>query len=315
MLSKFNTRLHASLAALTLALLGGCGGGTSQIDPFVPNRIVSFGDELSAIRQDGHKYTVNALNADGQTVDCKSSPVWNQKLAANFGFVFPQCNPDGVAIPQGILYASAGAKVADVSTQVDNFLGTDNFGPKTLVTVMVGMNDILELYNQFPAQSRDDLIAQAKVRGTQLAQVVNKIAKANGRVLISTVYDLGESPFGLNERDTHPDIDRVVLLGDLTVAFNTAMRLALLDDGRLIGLVLADETVQQAVKFPTAFGLADNTRAACRPEVASLSCTSNTLVPDATATTWLWATPKFLSPKAHDMIGAIAITRARNNPF
>jgi hypothetical protein len=134
-------------------------------------------------------------------------------------------------------------------------------------------------------------------------------------VLISTVYDLGQTPFGLNERDTHPDIDRVVLLGDLTTAFNTAMRLALLDDGRLIGLVLADETVQQVVKFPTAFGYADITHAACRPEVASLSCTANTLVPDATPTTWLWATGKFLSPGGQGRIAAIAITRARNNPF
>lgn len=315
MLRSTPTRLRLTLAAALLALLGGCGGGTSQIDPFAPTRVISFGDELSTIRQDGHKYTVNGLNTDNLTFDCRSNPIWNQSVANSFGMVFPQCNPDGIAIPQGLMYASAGQKVADVASKIDLHLSTDRFGPKDLVTIWVGMNDILELYNQFPAQGRDDLIAQAKSRGAQLAAQVNRVANANGRVLIATIYDLGATPFGLNERDTHPDIDRVTLLGDLTTAFNTAMRLALIDDGRLIGLVLADETVQQIVKFPTAFGYAEVTKAACKTEIAVQSCSTSTLLPDATATTWLWADSKLLSPSGQSRVGTGAITRARNNPF
>lgn len=309
------TRLRLTLAATLLALLGGCGGGTSQIDPFKPQRIISFGDEVSTIRSDGRKYTINGLATDNTTLDCRLNPIWNQQVAANFGMVFSQCNPDGVAIPQGIMYAGPGQKVADFAAKLDLHFSTDRFGPQDLVTVMIGMNDILELYGQFPAQSRDDILAQVRTRGTQLAQQVNRIANANGRVLIATVYDLGLTPFGANERDTHPDVDRVTLLSDLTAAFNTAMRLALLDDGRLIGLVLADESIQQAVKFPAAFGYAEVTKAACKPEVAVQSCTANTLLPEASTSTWLWANDKMMAPGGQSRIASIAITRARNNPF
>src|SRR5262249_50065594 len=50
-----------SLAAVAAAaLIAGCGGGgTSQIDPFSPTRVIAFGDESGAILQSGKKYTIN----------------------------------------------------------------------------------------------------------------------------------------------------------------------------------------------------------------------------------------------------------------
>ena len=306
-----------ALAAMSAAaLIAGCGGGsTQQIDPFAPTRVIAFGDESGVILNSGKKYTINGLNADTKLVDCRLSPGWTQILASGFGFVYPQCNSDFVALPQGIMYAELGNKVADVRDKIDLHLSNDRFGPKDIVGIMVGVNDILELYRQFPAQSRDSLINEAKARGKLLAEQANRIARADGRVVVSTIFDVGLTPFGQNEKQQQTDIDRAIFLDDLSSAFNTALRLNLLNDGRLIGLVLVDETIQQIARFPGAFGYTDVTHAACRTDVAPQDCTTETLVTDANVTQWLWAGPTLLGPSAQQRIGTLALTRAKNNPF
>jgi len=302
-------------ALAAAALIAGCGGGTEQIDPFAPTRIIAFGDESSVILDSGKKYGINRLNTDTQLLDCTQNPNWVQLLASNYGMVFRQCNVNGVALPQGIMYAASGLKVSDLATKIDLHLSNDRFFNKDLVTVMVGMNDILELYRQFPAQDRGSLINEASVRGKQLAEQVNRIANAGGRVLVATLFDMGDTPFGQNEKLLQSDIDRSVFLNDLTAAFNTAMRLNLLNDGRLIGLVLVDETMQQIVRFPSAFSFTNVTQAACRTDVAPQDCTSSTLQSDASETQWAWAGDRYLGPTVQQRIGSLALTRARNNPF
>jgi len=78
--------------ALLAVLLGGCGGST-RVEPYAPNRIVVFGDELSLIGTNGSKYSVNALKADAVSLDCATYPVWPQVVADGYGMVFPECNP------------------------------------------------------------------------------------------------------------------------------------------------------------------------------------------------------------------------------
>lgn len=318
-MQRVSRNFKRTLALATVAaaaLIAGCGGGgTAQIEPFAPTRVIAFGDESGAILQSGKKYTINGLNPDTRQVDCKLSPVWSQILASGFSFVYPQCNTDFVALPQGIMYATLGAKVADVRDKIDQHLSNDRFGPKDMVAIMVGVNDILELYRQFPAQSKDSLINEAKARGKLLAEQANRIANANGRVLVSTIFDLGLTPFGQKEKLQATDIDRAAFLDELSNAFNISMRLNLLNDGRLIGLVLVDETIQQIARFPAAFGFSNVTDAACRNDIAPQDCTTETLVTDASATQWLWAGDTLLGPGAQQRVGTLALTRARNNPF
>ncbi|MFG6458475.1 hypothetical protein [Roseateles sp. BYS96W] len=308
-----------ALAALAAsALVAGCGGGgTSQIEPFAPTRIIAFGDESGVILQSGKKYGVNALDANTKQLDCASNPVWTQALAAGFGFVYQECNTAFVALPQGLMYATAGAKVADVRDKIDYHLTNDRFGPKDLVAVMVGVNDIIELYKQFPAVGRDSLMAEASARGKLLAQQVNRIAAANGRVVVATIFEVGLTPFGQNERLQQTDTDRVTLLNDLSTAFNVAMRLALNSDGGLVGLVLVDDAIQQYVRFPSLGNYANVTDAACRSDVAVRDCTTDTLKPEVTATAgkWLWAGDTTLGPDAQQRIGTLALSRAKSNPF
>lgn len=303
-------------AVAAAALVAGCGGGSAQIEPFKPNRVIAFGDESSALLQNGKKYTINGLDPNTKLVDCKQNPVWTQSLASGFGIVYPQCNTDFVALPQGIMYAAAGDKVADVQAKIDQHLTGDNFSTKDLVAIMVGVNDILELYREFPAQSRDALINEAKARGKQLADQANRIANANGRVLIATIFDVGLTPFGQNEKLQQTDVDRAALLNDLTTAFNVSMRLNLINDGRLIGLVLVDESIQQIARFPSAFGYTNVTQAACRTNVAPQDCTTDTLLPDvANPAQWLWAGNTLLSAAGQQTVANLALGRARNNPF
>ncbi|MGQ3052652.1 MAG: SGNH/GDSL hydrolase family protein [Roseateles sp.] len=313
-------KLKSGLALATVAaaaLIAGCGGGgTSQIDPFAPKRAIAFGDESGVILASGKKYTINGVNADTQQVDCRTSPIWSQFLASTaFGFVYPQCNSDFVALPQGIMYAAAGNKVADVRDKIDQHLSNDRFGPKDIVGIMVGVNDIVELYRQFPAQSRDSLINEAKARGKLLADQVNRIARADGRVVVSTIFDVGLTPFGRKEREQQTDIDRAIFLNDMSEAFNTALRLNVINDGRLIGLVLADETIQQIARFPGAFGYVNVTQSACRSDIAPQDCTTSTLVPDASPNQWLWAGDTLLGPNAQQRIGELFVRRATQNPF
>ena len=133
--------------------------------------------------------------------------------------------------------------------------------------------------------------------------------------MVGTIFDVGLTPFGQKEKQRQTDIDRAIFLNDLSTAFNTALRLNVLNDGRLVGLVLVDETIQQITRFPTAFSYLNVVDAACRSDIARQDCTVNTLVQDASTTQWLWAGDTLLSPAAQQRIGTLVISRARNNPF
>jgi phospholipase/lecithinase/hemolysin len=303
-------------AVVGLALLASCGGSGDQVEPFAPTRVLVFGDEQSLLQADGKKYSINGLNAEG-ALDCARFPVWTQSLAASFGMVFPGCRGD-VAEPQGIMYATVNAKVADVAVQINGHLGGGTFGRTDLVTVFAGLHDILDLYAQFPARSRDDLIRDAAAVGTALAGQVNRIARADGRVLYVTLQDMGRTPFALAERIANPGaVDRATLLSDLTKSFNNSLRFGVINDGRLIGQVSEDELSVVVTNNPGASGYANATEAACLSTVALLDCNDTTLVAGAgkSPTAYYWADATRLSAGAQNNLSQAAQVRARGNPF
>jgi hypothetical protein len=317
---------RAGLATLAAALLASCGGGT-QLDPFVAERLLVFGDESSVIDDsastgNGRKFSVNALQTDNVTVVCEANPLWIQLLAGTFNLTFPQCNPSGVVNPAGRIYAANGARVADIATQINTHrvnTGT-GFGAKDLAAIMVGMHDVIALYQQFPTVGEDTLVAQAEAAGAALAKQVIGISDAGGRVLITTVPDIGLSPYARAQEAAFPGQGRQALITRLVARFNARLRTELpADGGRTIGLVLANEVVQTAVRIP--LGLANVIDPVCDsttyPAIATdlRNCTTQTLVTDGSAATWLWADDLRLSPAGHSRIGAAAVGRARGNPF
>ncbi|TXC66820.1 hypothetical protein FSC37_16460 [Piscinibacter aquaticus] len=164
-------RTAVALAFSAAALLSACGGGDPVVR-FEPTRVLAFGDENSLITADARKYTVNALAADAngvKTLNCAANPLWIQQLASSYGLVFPQCNPNAVPNPPSRMYATNGAKVADLVTQVDQHLSSDSFSAKDTVTLFVGQHDVLDLYAQYPTTPAQTLLDAAKAAGEILA--------------------------------------------------------------------------------------------------------------------------------------------------
>ncbi len=333
MSSQFFARLGARRwfgAALVVSagLLAACGGG-GQIDPFKPTRILAFGDELSLIEADGRKYSINAFKITDATttpptestteIDCTRNPLWIQTVAVGFGLAFDRCLGAATAA-SGQILAQAGHKVANFEAQIAAVQG-NALGEKDLALVMIGMHDILELYAQFPGVDSVALLGQAAARGTAYGQQINTLALRGPAVVVLTVPDLGLTPFALAQNTLTGDPLRAALLTAMTEAFNDSMSVALINDGRLIGLVFADLELQRMVKSPASFGLTDVIAPACKDTAPLPGCTTATLAEAtataaaATTTTWLWADSLRLSPAGQARLGLLAESRARSNPF
>lgn len=314
-----STRMRQALAIVAvIAGLAACGGGTSQHEAFVPQRLLVFGDETSLISSTGLKYSINGFSAqaDGTLVaDCTVMPNWVQSLAGLYGFVFAECNPNNVETPQARMLALEGAKVADIKIQLDAQIAAGGFRDKDLVTMLAGANDILDLYSQFPGRTEDDLINEARARGTALAEQVNRLVDYGAKVILSTVPDMGLTPFAIKQRVEFGDIDRAKLLSDLTAAFNEQLGVSILLDGRFIGLVQADLRMTAMARSPASFGVANVTSAACLDSAVLPACDTSTLVDGANGQSWMWADDLRLAYTAQQQLAALAIDRARRNPF
>ena len=310
---------RAFVALAGAVLLASCGGGTSQVEPFVPARLVVFGDEMSLVGTDtdptknGFKYTVNALKVAPETgFDCAANPVWTQVVAAGYGFGFDSC-PVGTGTQKGVMRAVAGATAATLQAQVDAQVGdvsavTGGLNERDLVTVMVGILDVKSLFLQ--AGDEATRLAEARARGVSIGQAVNGIVARGARVLVATVPELGASPAGLTAGGD--------LLTRLSQELNAGIRTTITADGRRWAVVLTDDLVKAAVRAPADFNLTNvTTTPACDTGQAAQvqDCTTQTLAAGATAAGWLWADDTWFAPGGHRELGARARAQARDNPF
>jgi outer membrane lipase/esterase len=321
-------------AGLAMVLLASCGGGT-QIEAFVPKRVIVFGDEASLMTNAtdsppaGRKYSVNgvvfapvvppATASSGPVIpielDCQANQIWVQQLAYAFGMSLPGCPTVGYT-PSGLSYAAVGAGAAGLTAQVDQFFADGNsFANNDLVTVMAGTHDIIAQYGRLttePGVSTSILIAAAGQAGDAVGGQVVRITDRGAKVVVSTIPDLGLAPYALTR-------DRA-LLSRLSQEFNDKLRLKLeevRDGGRAVGLILTHELVLNMAQVPTSYGLSNVSQAVC--SVALPDCNITTLVPGAIPAAygydWLWADDTRLGATAQSRIGNNAINRARNNPF
>jgi len=297
------------------ALVAGCGGSGTLVSNFSPARFLAFGDETTALTADGRNYGINALNTAGTAVDCTKYPNWVEYVAQNYGLPFPQCNP-GSGSARSLNRAFAGAKVADLATQIDTHLLTDGFNPNDVALILMGQNDVLEQYALYPAQGEDVITAELEKRGTALAADINRISQAGAKVVIVSLPDLGVTPFALTERLANPGVDRAALLSRLTDRFNAKLLINLpADGGRQIALINGQQLLQAVTQFPGSYGYTDVVTPACAAASLPPNCTTATLVTGASATTWLWASDRLLSASGQRQIGASVDTRVRNAPF
>ena len=349
-LRRLGARVLAPVA-LAAALLAACGGGTSQVQAFKPDRLIVLGDENSLIedrvdaegKHDGFKYTINDRSSTA-TGKCLALPIAAQNVAALYGFAFQQCNPNAIT-PQAFIlarrHATVGSVTIGLAVQLQNVKTAtqgNDLGAKDLVMLLIGANDIIELYERTLAGlSPADAQAEAGRRGTLAADQVNDAILATGaRALVITVPDLGLSPYAASANKTNPGASS--LLSSLTYEFNAYLRTRIdagRYDGRNYGLVLADDIVAAMSKLPKSFLTApavDNV-AACEiadglsaDDVASAVLMCNTtatissttevkLAAGASSGSHLWASDRHIGPAAHSRIGAQAVSRAATNPF
>lgn len=326
---KQNSWVRLGAAVLAATLLASCGGGT-QVERFVPRRMIAFGDEASVMSSTSAKYSVNAVQYDTTTtpptpktdLDCNTNPIWIQMVAGTFGLLFAECNPNAAAVTAQTL-ATAGAGVNDVASQITQFTSGDSLTNKDLVTVMAGANDIVALYQQFPGQDANSLQAAAAAAGDALGGQIIRLADLGAKVVVATAADQGLTPYAAAEDLANPG--RAAFLSALSFQFNAALRLKLeevKDGGKSVGLVVFDERLQDMVRNSPNYGLVNNNGAACLDTAVLPNCTVTTLkkVPesgtlDATAYTWLWADKLRFGPSAHSQLGSMAASRAVNNPF
>jgi outer membrane lipase/esterase len=336
-LSRVQRAARIAAATVAVATIGACGGG-QQVSKFQPGRLLAFGDETSIIESDGTKYTVNFVSSatatPPSTLDCTQNQIWVQAVASAYGVPFPQCRGAATTAPSRIL-ATVNAQVADVGTQIDNFLLTDSFRNDDLVTIMAGANDVNALYQRTVTGglSIEQAALLAEQAGTNLANAVNRVAEAGAKVLIATIPDQSFTPtnrvdgtapvtFHCPESDGRADTTKADALHCISQRFNAKLRTGLNNDGHKIGLVLFDESVQSIVNS----GAYNTTDKACNDATSATlaalrTCTSNTLrvLADGTTTastaTYLWADGQHIAPLGQTTLGSLAYSRASNNPF
>jgi len=316
------SRMRVVALVAATATLAACGGGHREAT-FAPTRIVNFGDENSYIAPDSTKYTVNAVNTANTppTVDCNGNPIWSQILAAHYFQGVTNCNPYAATGggARGISYAQPNASVSSIQGQVATYLSTVGaFSSTDLVSIWVGQKDILDIYALYPSITADDATARAEAAGAALGTQVNLIANAGAKVLIATVPPIGRSPFAYSEQTKFNDSGRPILLQQMTDRFNARLRATIVNDGRKIGLVAVDELIGTLLAAPTLYGYADVFNPACdaaHPLPGNCTTVDNGLATPSLWLTFLWADPTHLNADAHNRIGALAVTRAANNPF
>jgi len=303
----------ATLATLTSLLLAACGGGTEQQEPFVPERYFAFGDDASAFTSDGRKYSMNGLNATTGARDCNAQPLWIQQVAGLYGFVFAECNPENKTDIKAKTLAFAGAKVADVAAQIDAQVAAGGFRNKDIATVFVGINDVLELYQQYPARSEASLLGDARARGERIAQVVNRLVDLGAKVVVASVPDVGLTPYAVVQKAAFTDIDRAALMTRLTTEMNNQLGVKVLLDGRFVGLAQVDLRFAAIGRSPVSFGFANITEGVCTTPLPD--CTTATVPTGADPNIYLWADATRLSPAGQSQLAVLAVDRAQRNPF
>jgi phospholipase/lecithinase/hemolysin len=341
--------LRRGLVAVSLVgsvLLGSCGGSVSSQE-FAPKRMLVFGDEASVLTggspapsRDAKKYAINALDGNSD-LDCRLNLLWVQWLASNpdYNFVFEQCNFNNAAVT-AFNYATAGAKVADAVGQVNAWLSQGNsFGPTDLVTVMVGQNDIIEIYEAYVAAgdtsqaAQDQAVTAAFNRGKTLAAlftgVITNSSNSKARALYVVIPDVGKTPYGLSQADGGALLSRMTFgVGDKYEGFNLALRTNIANNGKSLGLVdgynLFFNLTNNTENYANNNGIFDLTGAGClpanqpayNPDNPAAYCNSSTLISNTTGDAYyLWADQTHFGKQAHYLLGDRARFLAENNPF
>lgn len=321
-------RALGGVAVVAAALVAAACGGGEPTTRFHASRVIALGDESSMLvdtvgDRDARKYSVNAtVSATDQTIVCTTNPIWVQSVAVFYSLVFPECNNAAAPVvsPVSRIRAQVGARAGDLTAQIDAQQAESPIQEGDMVTVMVGMYDVIAAYQDYPAVSEPELIARVEAAGAETGRQVNYLTSLGAKVLLATIFDMGVTPFAVAERAAHADTDRAALLSRLSFRYNAGMRATIFNDGHKIGLILMDEFVTEVATVPGFAGFTNATTGVCDltkstfVPPSTLDCTAQTFISGGTAT-YFWADDLHLSATGQSSLGSLALSRAQNNPF
>lgn len=297
------------------------GQGASFVPSGSPTYHVLFNDLNLVVKYEAG--TVGATGSQRTTTvnyNCDVPSTWVQIIARAYGKGFTtQCPQD--TLGGAISHAELGAKTADVIAQINANRGS--LGSKTVVTIMVGQNDIIE---QFESGNATEVAAGVlRARADSMAAAIKDVIGTGAKVMLALTPDLSQSPF--------VDDSNRARMEALVKAYND--RLYITGLGNVSGRSLAGinsesltkpNTRNQSYRYDTP--LCDAT-AVRRPDgepidpvgpgrtdkdVANeklLYCTSQYYTSGLSASTTIWADDTRAAPLLHNLIGVTLYNRAR----
>jgi outer membrane lipase/esterase len=300
--------LGTVVAALTAAaLMAGCGSGT-VFSALVPARFVVMGDGLSDMGFSGTRYTIN----DGV------SNIWVQQLAANYGLTL-------AAQPAGLNYARGNARVAlkpdaagsaatlTITEQVDAFLAANTIGKDDVVVLGAGISDMVVQADAFAAGSitQAQVLANAAEAGKALAAQARRLVAAGGtHVVVAGAYNLGKSPYATAQGTN-------TVLNDASLAYNTALLVAMVDLGANVLYIDAAFRYNQLINQPRDNGFTNSITAACSATgvvtavTSTTACTPATIGTNVTYDSYVFADDRYFTPAAQRSFSDYAYTRMK----
>ena len=293
--------MHSSVlrrATLALALAGSAAltacGSSSVESALTPERFLAVGDGYSDIGQgpNGTRPTVN----DG-------SNNWTQQIAADYNQTLKPANEGGYSWAQAYARVTqadtTGHNAPSITQQVTSLLNATTLGNRDVVIMSGGLSDVYAEVEAANGVITDATRAAVSQAGTEFGQQVRRLVKDGGAkyVLVTGVYNLGKSPWGLAYGD-----EVAAQITRLSVAFNDAVLLeinnlaenVLFRDSAVIYNILANE--------PDTYGIDNEDTPVCTVADA-YDCTTSTLVSGANYDTYLWSDSLNLTPRINRIFG------------
>lgn len=303
-----------ALAAVSTLLLAACGSGTIE-SQLKPSRVVAFGDGFSDLGESGKRYTVNDASVN----------VWSQVVASSFGVDLTTASSGGTSYATGNARITSKPDAAGSSTtptvqeQIDRVLAAGGFGSNDLVLVSGGTGDVIAEMAKVTsgAQTSEQMIANVKQAGRDLAAQVRRIVQAGGtHVAVAGPYHLGRSPWARA-------IGQTALLTEASSKFNEELLVSMVDLGASVLYVDLPLLFNLMESNPANYSLTNSSDPVCTStdagpgigigagQVNSALCTTSTLIAGADFNTFMFADAVYPTPQAHRKFGEYAFSRIR----
>ncbi len=308
-----------------------------------------FVDPASAnsLSQVLHDTAHNTRLTRGYIWNCSGSVIWTQVIAHAFKLGYSsyngavgQCPTDGYA--NAVTYAGYKHRIANVVAQINSHMG--ELGSGTLVTIMAGQWDVLDMYDEVRNNTRtlDSAQAELKNRANQLIAAVQAITNAGGKVVVSFTPDLGESPkahaLGINGSNgvlyklTNALNNQLYQLGNNQVIPKQGRVVAIVNPETLTDVNTRSTSYTYGAALCPAVDSNDNTpttasttslkdplgrnvlttSAGYDADAAVKYCNTSSTTLAGSTSTYMWADHIHFGPLGHSLIGSTGYSRANN---